>query len=132
MLTILSKRGLLLLGLTTAASATNEGIDKTILGSRTPKLIISTEKMKGTMKLIKFLKKLGLLTKVFSETIENESKEKKVRFLGMLLGTLAVSLLRNFSAGTDAIRVGNRVIGAHEGANTEGQDFNFALFLDSF
>ena len=50
----------------------------------------------------------------------------------MLSGSLVVSLLRNFSAGTDAIRVGNRVIGADEGVNTEGQDFNFALFLDSF
>ena len=77
MLTILSERVLLLLGLTTAASATNDGIDKTILGSRNQKLIISTEKMKDVMKLIKFLEKLGLLTKAFSETIENESKEQK-------------------------------------------------------
>ena len=77
MLTILSERVLLLLGLTTAASATNDGIDKTILGSRNQKLIISTEKMKDIMKLIKFLEKLGLLTKAFSETIENESKEQK-------------------------------------------------------
>ena len=77
MLTILSERVLLLLGLTTAASATNDGIDKTILGSRTPKLILSNEKMKDIVKLIKFLEKLGLLTKVFSETIENESKEQK-------------------------------------------------------
>ena len=64
--------------------------------------------------------------------LKTNQKSKKVIFLGMLLGTIVVSLLRNFWAGTGAIRAGDRVIGADEGENTEGQDFNFTLFLDSF
>ena len=38
-------------------------------------------------------KKSDLLKKVFSRKIENEAKEQKGRFLNMLLGTSAASLL---------------------------------------
>ena len=45
------------------------------------------------MKIVKSLEECGLLIKGVSETIENESKEQKGGFLGMLLSTLAASLL---------------------------------------
>ena len=40
------------------------------------------------MKIVKSLKKCGLLMKGVSETTENEAKEQNGRFLSMLLGTL--------------------------------------------
>ena len=45
------------------------------------------------MKIIKSLQKFCLLIKGVSETIENKAKERKARFLSMLLGTLAANLL---------------------------------------
>ena len=48
--------------------------------------IISNE-MNDIMKIIKLLEDAGVLTKGVSETIENEAKEQKGGFLGMLLGT---------------------------------------------
>ena len=48
------------------------------------------------MKIAKSLEEFGLLIKGISETIKNEAKEHKEQFLGMLLGTLGVSLLGNF------------------------------------
>lgn len=60
-----------------------------------------------------------------SETIENETKEQKGRFLCVLLGTLGDSLLRNMVAGKRAITVsqGRGVIRADEGTIRAGQDF---------
>ena len=43
--------------------------------------------MNDIMKVIKFLEESGLLIKGVSETIENEAKEQKGRFLSILLGT---------------------------------------------
>ena len=40
------------------------------------------------------------------ETIENETKEQKGGFLGMLLGTLGASLLTNMLAGKGLLRAG--------------------------
>ena len=62
--------------------------------------------MKEIMKIIKSLEHSGLLLKRVSETIRNEAKEQKGRFLSMLLGTLNVSLLGNIVAGKGIIRVG--------------------------
>ena len=45
------------------------------------------------MKIIKSLKKSGLLIKRFSETIKNKAKEQKRGFLETFLGTLVASLL---------------------------------------
>ena len=39
-----------------------------------------------------------------SETIKNEAIEQKGQFLGMLLGTLSASLLRNLLTGKGTIR----------------------------
>ena len=55
------------------------------------KLIIPNENMNGIMKIIKFLKESGLSLKLVSETIKNEAKEQRDRFLGMLLGTSGAS-----------------------------------------
>ena len=49
--------------------------------------------MQNIMKILKSLEESGLLVKGISETIKNETKEQKGRFLPMLLGTLAASLL---------------------------------------
>ena len=58
-------------------------------------LIISSEETNGIMKVITFLKDTGLLIEAVSETIENDAKEWKGGLLGMLLGTLGASFLRN-------------------------------------
>ena len=55
------------------------------------KLIIPNENINGIMKIIKFLKESGLSLKIVSETIKNEAKEQRDRFLGMLLGTSGAS-----------------------------------------
>ena len=57
-----------------------------------------------------------LLIKYISETIKIEAKEQKGEFFGMLLGTLAASLLGSALAGKGVIRVG-------EGTSGVGQDF---------
>ena len=62
--------------------------------------------MEEIMKIIKSLEHSGLLLKRVSETIRNEAKEQKGRFLSMLLGTLNVSLLGNIVAGKGIIRAG--------------------------
>ena len=67
------------LGLTAAASATGAVIQKTIFGS-------------------------GLLIKGVSKTIKNKAKKQKRRFLPMLLGTLAASVLRSALSGRGLIR----------------------------
>ena len=127
------------LGLT-AAAATDAAIHKTMFGSgrrllhlasRT-KLIISSEEMNDIMKIIKSLEKPDLLIKCVSETIKNYVKEQKGRFLGMLLGTLGASLLKNLLTGKGAITTsqgreanmpGQSIIRAGEGTIKAGKDF---------
>ena len=72
--------------------------------------------MEDNMKVVKCLEEWGLLIKEISETIKNEAKEQKVRFLQMLLGTLAAITLENALAGQGVIRAG-------EGANRASQNF---------
>ena len=47
------------------------------------------------MKIVKFFQESGLLIKGISETIKNEAVEQKGRFISMLLGSLAASILGN-------------------------------------
>ena len=54
-------------------------------------LIILNEKMDNTMKTNKPLEESGLFIKGINETIENEAKKQRDRFLTMLLGTFGVS-----------------------------------------
>ena len=78
----LAKRVLILLGLTSAASATDPAIHKKIFGSarpsdlvsRTTTLIILNDEMNDIMKIVKSLEEFGFLIKGVSQTIKNEAK----------------------------------------------------------
>ena len=63
------------------------------LASCKTKLIVSNEEMNDIMKIVKCLKKSGLLIKSITKTIKNEAKEQKQGFLIMLLGILDTSFL---------------------------------------
>ena len=87
-----------------------------IFGSETT-IITSAEEMNDIMIIIKSLKDSGLLIKGVSEKIKNKAKEQKGEFLGILLGTLGASLLRNIFAGNRVVRCGEGVIGTGKGTN---------------
>ena len=55
--------------------------------------------MESIMKIVESLEDSVLLIKSVTQTIENETKEQRGGFLGMLLGILGVSLLGNKLAG---------------------------------
>ena len=65
------------------------------LTSRMTTLITSNLKMNDIMKITQSLEEFDLLIKGVSETIKNETKEQKGRFLSMLLSRLGVGLLEN-------------------------------------
>ena len=90
-LTLLAKSVLILLRLAPATSATDGGIQKNIHGLRKAKLIILNEEMKDIMKIVKSHKESELLIKFDRETIKNEVKEQKGRFLNKSLGILATT-----------------------------------------
>ena len=69
--------------------------------------MISNEEMNDNMKIVQSLKESDLLIKSISQTIKNEAKEQKGRFLGMLLGTLGATLLGNLLAGKGTISAGH-------------------------
>ena len=100
------------LGLT----ATDAAIHKKMVGLGVTTLIIWNEKMNDIMKLVKSLKKPGLLIKGVSKTIKNETKEQKGGFLSMLLGTLYDSLLGTLLKDKGTIGIGESTI-------TAGQEF---------
>ena len=58
-----------------------------LLGSGMTTVITSNKEMSEIKKTIKSLEDAGLLIKDASETIGNEAKEQKDRFLSMSLGT---------------------------------------------
>ena len=67
------------------------------------------------MKLIFCIKSLedsDLLLKEGTETVRNEVKEQKGRFLSMLLGTLGASLLGNILTGRGTNRAGEGIVRA--------------------
>ena len=72
--------------------------------------------MEDILKIVRSLKDSGLLLKGVSETIQNEAKEQKGAFLGMLLGTLGASLLGDMLFG----KKGKGVIRAGEGTVRAG------------
>ena len=106
-LTPLAKSILIPLGLSTGMSEVDGAIQKIIfwscrssdLVSRTTALLISNEEMRDIMKIAKSLEESGLIIKRNNETIKNEAKEQKGRFLQMLLGALAASIFRNSLTG---------------------------------
>ena len=96
-----------------------------MVGSCTTILIISNEEMNNIMKIIKSLEESSLLINSISQTIKNEAKEQKGRFLSMLLGTIGASLLGNILTGKGVIATsqGRGKIIAGEGTIRAGQDF---------
>ena len=97
----LPKSVLIPLGLTAATSAADAGIHKKILGSVNTTLIVSNSDMEDLIEIVKSLKDSGLLLQGVTESVQNEVKEQKGRFLSALLGTLGASLLRNLLAGKE-------------------------------
>ena len=117
----LAKSVLIPSGLTAAASATNAGIHKKILGfgHNNTTLIISNDEMDDFLKIVKSLGDSGVLLKGVSETIQHEAKEQRGGFLSMLLGTLGASLLGDILSkglsGKGVIRAGEGKIRASYG-----------------
>ena len=109
-LTLLAKSVLIPLGLTATASVTHAAIQKKIYGSGTTALINSNEEMEDVMKLVKSLEESWLLVKGINETIKNEAKQYKRKFVSVLLGTLAASVLGNALAGRGVIRAHKETI----------------------
>ena len=79
----LAKSVLIPFGLTAAALAADAEIHKKILGSENTTLIIWNNEMEDIIKIIKSHKDYGLLLKGVTETVQNEVKEQKGRFLSM-------------------------------------------------
>ena len=111
----LAKNVLALLRLTAAMSAIDGSIQKKIHGSGV-KLIIEQEDMNDIMKIIEALENFGILLKGVTKMIENETKEQRGGFLGMLLGTLGASLFGNLLTGGKGImRAGDGIVRAGDG-----------------
>ena len=68
--------------------------------------------MEDIMKTVQSLEESALLIKGISEANENKAKKQKGRFLPMLLGTLAASILGNALTAREVIRAGEGVIRA--------------------
>ena len=112
----LAKNALASLGLTAAMSAIDGSIEKKIHGLGV-KLIIEQEHMNDIMQIIEALENSGILLEEVTKTIENETKEQRGGFLGMLLGTLGASLLGNLlTGGKGIVRAGDRIVRAGEGS----------------
>ena len=102
----LAKSVLIPLGLTAAASATDAGKHKKILGSgrcnsyssashNMTTLIISNNEIEDIIKIVKSLEDSGLLLEGVTETVQNEVNEQKGGFLSMILRTLGANLYFN-------------------------------------
>ena len=71
--------------------------------------------MEDIMKIVKSIEESILLLQGISETITNETKEQKVGFPSMLLGTLAASMLGSVLTERGVIRAGEGTIRAGKG-----------------
>ena len=100
--------------------------------NNTTTLIISNDEIRDIIKIVKSLEGSGLLLEGATETVQNEVKEQKGRFLSMLLGTLGASLLGNLltgrgvnraGKGRGTIRAGERVLRAGYGNSSSKMDF---------
>ena len=81
--------------------------------------------MQDLLKIVKSLEDSGLLLDGITETVKNEVKEQKGRFLNMLLGTLGTSLFGNVLADRGVIRTGEETIRAGYGhKNFDSSPFN--------
>ena len=70
----LAKNILAPLGITAAASAINEGIQKEIHSSGTPTLLISNEEMNDITEIVQALEDSKILSKEVTKKIKNEIK----------------------------------------------------------
>ena len=103
----LTKSVLIPLVLTAAPSAPDAGIHKKILGfGHNATLIISNDKIKNILKIVKSLEDSGILLEGVSETIKNEAKEQSGGFLSILLSTLGASILSKTLTSKGVIRAG--------------------------
>ena len=109
-LTPLSKSILLLLGLSAGMLAADAAIQKKVYGADVTALIILNEEMTDILKIVQSLEESGLLIKVVSETIKNETREQNGGFLSMFFGTLAASILGSALTGRGVIRAGKGLI----------------------
>ena len=71
--------------------------------------------MKYIIKIVESLKHAGLLIKGVIQTIQHETKEQRGGFLGMLLGTLVASSLRNMLPSTGVTRPGKGTVRVDQG-----------------
>ena len=62
--------------------------------------------MDDVIKIFQVFQDCNILQKEVTKTIQNKTKEQKGGFLGMLLGTLEVSLLINTLTGKRMLRAG--------------------------
>ena len=86
--------------------------------------IILNKKINNIIKIAESLEEFGLLIEYVSETIKNEAEEqKKIEFLGMSLGSLSASLLRNLLTGKGTIRADEKTFRAGERFFRAGQDY---------
>ena len=81
--------------------------------------------MNDIMRIVQALENSSNLLKGITKTIENETKEQKGRFLGMLLGTLGASLLGNILTGKRILKAGN---GNKQGKGILRAGFGFKKF----
>ena len=79
----LAKSVLVPLGLTAAVSAADAEIHKKILRSRATTLVISKNKMKDIIKIVKALEDSTLVPEGVRETIQNEPKKQRGIFLSV-------------------------------------------------
>ena len=61
------------------------------------------------MQIVQALEDSNILLKGINKRIKNETKEQKGGFLGMFLGTLGASLLRNLLSGKGTLRAGEEL-----------------------
>ena len=62
--------------------------------------------MNDIMKIVQALEDSDIPLKGITKTIKSETKEQKGGFLSMLLGTLAITVLRNMLSDKGIVRVG--------------------------
>ena len=121
----LTKSVVIPLRLTGAASATDAAIHKKMFGLGINSFIISNEETNDFIKIVKSFKGFGILTKGVIETIKNEAKEEKARFLSILLHTVEASFTENLLINKRLMRAVEGAISMSEGQGTirPAQDF---------
>ena len=78
-------------------------------------VVFSNEKIDDLMKIVNSLEDAGFLINVVGKTVENEVKDQKGGFLGILATTFGASLFANVSEGK-VIRAGEGVTGESQGS----------------